>query len=269
MSHSLSDDEIHQYQSDGFLVRESVFSPEEIAELGDAVEQAVERALVLINQGQTYLLDGKRFVDADYLTVQFEHGPDSETVRVIEPAHQLEPRLQAVVDDPRIVDPMLDLVGRDRISLWTAKLNLKSPREGSGFGWHQDSPYWIHDCKHVDLLPNVMLAIDDAAQRNGCFRVIRGSHTRGCLPGTQDGTQLGGFFTDPASFDESQEVPIIVPAGSLIFFNPHLVHGSMPNRSADARRALILTYQPVDFPMLKSGEIRNIPSGHSLKFPSR
>jgi ectoine hydroxylase-related dioxygenase (phytanoyl-CoA dioxygenase family) len=35
-----------------------------------------------------------------------------------------------------------------------------------------------------------------------------------------------------------------MPAGSLIFFHPHSVHGSEPNRSARERRALVLTYQP-------------------------
>lgn len=257
-SFSFTAEEVQRYESDGFILRESVFSESEIDALCEATEVAVRRAKKLSEQGQTYFLDGKRFVDTDFLTVQFEHSPGSETVRVIEPAHQLEPRLEALVDDPRIVGPMQGLVGSDNLSLWTAKLNLKRAREGSGFGWHQDSPYWVHDSHHVDLLPNVMLAFDEATQSNGCFRVIRGSHTRGCLPGSSNGTQLGGFFTDPGSFDESQQVPMVVPAGSLIFFSPHVVHGSFPNYSDQPRRAIVLTYQPADFPMLKSGEVRNI-----------
>ncbi|MFP6809212.1 MAG: phytanoyl-CoA dioxygenase family protein [Pseudomonadales bacterium] len=261
MPYSLSPEELTQYQRDGFLVRPSVFSESELVELCDATEIAVAKALHLAEEGKTYVLDGKHFVDTGYMTVQFEHRPGSETARVIEPANQLEPRLNALIDDPRIVEPMLDIVGSEGLSLWTAKLNLKRPREGSGFGWHQDSPYWIHDCNHVDLLPNVMLAFDDATEANGCFRVIRGSHIHGCLPGSTDGSQLGGFFTDSNSFDESLQVPLVVPAGSLIFFNPHTVHGSLPNDSDFARRAIIVTYQPADFPTLKSREVRNIQLG--------
>lgn len=256
---SLTSREFQQYESDGFFLRESVFDISEINQLQEVTELAVLQAKKLSEQGRTYFLDGKRFVDTDYVTVQFEHSPGSETVRVIEPAHQLQPGLEALVDDPRIVGPMQRLVGSNNISLWTAKLNLKRAHEGSGFGWHQDSPYWVHDCNHVDLLPNVMLAFDDATENNGCFRVIRGSHTRGCLPGSNDGTQLAGFFTDPGCFDKSQQVPMIVPAGSLIFFSPHVVHGSFPNHSDHPRRAIVLTYQPANHPMLKSGEIRNIP----------
>ena len=257
-SYSLRPEELQQYRRDGFVTRESVFSKEELVHLRQATDDAIEQALKLSKRGHTYVLDGKRFVDEGYVTVQFENCTGSETVRVIEPVYQFHPLLDALVDDPRLVDPMTDLVGKDRISIWTAKLNLKSAHEGSGFGWHQDSPYWVHDCDHVDLLPNVMLAFDEATEANGCFRAIRGSHTKGCLPGTENGTQLGGFFTDPGSFDEADQVPFIVPAGSMIFFNPHTIHGSQPNYSESPRRAMILTYQPADFPALKSGQVRNI-----------
>jgi len=255
---SLSPAELAQYKRDGFVSRESVFSKAEIAKLRRATDEAIKQAVELSHTGQTYILDGKRFVDEGYVTVQFEHSPGSETVRVLEPVYQFHPELEALVDDPRLVDPMIDLIGQEKLSLWTAKLNLKTAREGSGFGWHQDSPYWVHDCDHVDLLPNVMLAFDEATEANGCFRAIRGSHTKGCLPGTDNGTQLGGFYTDPACFDESDQVPFIVPAGSLIFFNPHVVHGSLANHSDQPRRAIVLTYQPAGFPALKSGEVRNV-----------
>ena len=130
-------------------------------------------------------------------------------------------------------------------------MNLKRPGRGSGFGWHQDSPYWVHDSNNVDLLPNVYLSLDDADENNGCFRVIRASHKEGCLPGTSNGTQLGGFYTDPNYFNETD-------AGSLVFFNQHIVHGSGPNLSDQQRRAYIITYQPKDQPMLKSGVVNNI-----------
>jgi ectoine hydroxylase-related dioxygenase (phytanoyl-CoA dioxygenase family) len=53
-------------------------------------------------------------------------------------------------------------------------------------------------------------------------------------------------------------VALEVPAGSLVFFDPHIVHGSGPNTSEAPRRALILTYQPAGHPTLKSRQIRNI-----------
>ncbi len=93
-------------------------------------------------------------------------------------------------------------------------------------------------------MPNVLLNLDDADELNGCFRVIRGSHRNGMLPGCEGDGRLGPLFTDPRAFDESAQVPAIAPAGSLVFFSPHTVHGSQPNLSDASRRALVLTYQP-------------------------
>jgi phytanoyl-CoA hydroxylase len=261
VSHALTSSEAHLYERDGFVVRHDVFSQGEADALRRAVERAAAAAQRLSESGDTYVLDGKRFVDAGYTTIQFERAPATDTIRVIEPVHHLDPALDALIDDARIVEPMCTLVGSRRIALWTDKLNLKRPREGSGFGWHQDSPYWIHETAHVDRLPNVMLALDDAKEANGCFRIIRGSHTRGCLPGTDDGSQLGGFYTRPDHFDESAQVALELTAGSLVFFSPHVVHGSQANRSDQPRRALVLTYQPADQPMLKSRLTRNVGAG--------
>ena len=256
----LSTQELEQYEQDGFLIRTSVFSTSEVEDLRAAAEDACDKAVSMCRDGKTYILDGKRFVDVGYTTIQFEHSSGSNTARVIEPIHELNGELDKLIDDARIVGPMQSILGMQAIALWTAKLNLKRPREGSGFGWHQDSPYWVHDSDHVDQLPNVMVSFDEATQENGCFRVIRGSHKSGCLPGTDDGTQLGGFFTDPKYCLEEEQVAMEVPAGSLIFFNPHTIHGSSPNISDMPRRAIIITYQPAGFPQLKSGEVRNIPA---------
>lgn len=256
----LSADELAAYRQEGFLVRPAVFA-KDLEDLRDAVECAASRALEISGEGRTYWLDGKRFVDIGHTTVQFEHAAGTNTIRVIEPVHELDERLSRLLHDPRIAEPMRDILATDDIAAWTNKLNLKRPREGSGFGWHQDSPYWIHDSGHVDKLPNVMLALDDADEANGCFKVIRGSHTRGCLPGTDDGTQLGGFFTDPNCFDEADAIAMEVAAGSLVFFNPHCIHGSGPNRSDAMRRALVLTYQPGGFTMLKTGQRLAIEPG--------
>jgi hypothetical protein len=257
-SNCLSDAELSLYQSEGFLIRESVFSLEELESFRIAAERACEAARHQSSQGKTYILDDKRFVDIGHLTVQFEHQLDTELVRVIEPVNELEQQFDLLIDDYRLVEPMQSILASKALSLWTAKLNLKPAQVGSGFGWHQDSPYWVHDSGHVDHLPNVMVTFDDATLQNGCLQVIRRSHRSGCLPGTDDGTQLGGFFTDPNCFSEQDAVAMEVPAGSLIFFSPHAIHGSGPNRSASDRRAMIVTYQPANFPALKSGQVRNI-----------
>jgi phytanoyl-CoA hydroxylase len=254
----LQEHERAQYDDVGYFVRTAQFAAAEVEQLQTAAEAAAKRALADVPNGRTYWLDGKRFVDVGHITIQFEHHTGAEDIKVIEPVHQYDERFAALMQDPRLVTPIQGLLGQSRIALWTDKLNLKRPAAGSAFGWHQDSPYWTHDCDHVDLLPKVMVSFDDASVDNGCLRVIPGSHRQGCLPGTADGTQLGGFYTSPDCFDETTQVALEVPAGSLIFFNPHIIHGSQPNHSAAPRRAIVITYQPGDYPALKERKVCNL-----------
>lgn len=254
---TLTDKEQQQWQEYGYFVRTHCFKSAELTAITAAVQRATVAADQQARSGSTYYLDGKKFVDIGPATVQYEHTDDAAEVRVLEPVHLFDPEIDALLDDPRLTVPMQGLIGKKALALWTVKLNLKPPG-GSAFGWHQDSPYWMHNCDHVDLLPNVMLALDDQTETNGCFRVIRGSHKRGILPGTNDGSQLGGFFTDPQQFDLGRQDKLEVAAGSLIFFSPHSVHGSEENLSTSSRRALIATYQPAGHPTLKTGKPRSI-----------
>jgi ectoine hydroxylase-related dioxygenase (phytanoyl-CoA dioxygenase family) len=240
----LSEQERRAYDEDGFFVRERAFAAAEVATLREAAEAAVALASAGTPTCDDYLIDGNRYREAAGSTIQFEHRPGSETIRVIEPFHHLDSRLDALIDDPRLVEPARELVGDERVALFTDKLNLKRPREGSRFRWHQDSPYWAHFFRELHRLPNVMLTLDDAHASNGCFRVIRGSHREGLLPGLEGEGELGPLFTDPAHFDEDAQVLVTAPAGSLVFFSPHTVHGSQPNESDELRRAFVITYQP-------------------------
>ncbi len=260
----LSQQELVSYRANGFVVLQGVFDSDECEGFGFAADAAEEKALALASRVdgssrvKEYWLDGNRFTDVDHITLQFEHCQNAERLRVIEPVNDVSPQLSALIDDPRLCDPMRQLVASTELSLWTAKLNLKHPVVGSGFGWHQDAPYWIHDSAHVERLPNAMVLFDDAAEENGCLRFIPGSHRHGCLPGCDDHRQLAGFYTNPNAIDLSAQVAVEAPAGSVVFFDPFVVHGSAPNLSERSRRAIIITYQPAGFPALKSGLVRQV-----------
>ena len=53
-------------------------------------------------------------------------------------------------------------------------------------------------------------------------------------------------------------MPAAAPAGSLLFFSPHTVHGSRPNTSDLPRRVLVLTYQPGGHRMFKMDAKRGV-----------
>jgi ectoine hydroxylase-related dioxygenase (phytanoyl-CoA dioxygenase family) len=62
---------------------------------------------------------------------------------------------------------------------------------------------------------------------------------------------FGGLEMDPEKYDRSRLLPLEVPAGSVAFFGPFLVHRSLPNRSGADRRALLYSYQPSGHPHLR------------------
>jgi len=247
------------YAEQGFFLRPDVFSEMEVVQLCAAAEHVVGRAREAARSGgRFYQIDGNRYLEIQGMTLQYEHGERTQELRVIQPFHHLDAHFDALVRDPRLVEPMRDLVASECVALFTDKLNLKRPREGSGFRWHQDSPYWAFACDHVERLPNAMLTLDTATRDNGCLRLIPGSHRRGILPGTAGSGALDPLFTDPRCFDADAQVLAEMSAGSLLFFHPHLVHGSEANLSHRGRRAVVLTYQPGGHPMFRSCEVKDV-----------
>ncbi|MDA7718307.1 phytanoyl-CoA dioxygenase family protein [Pseudomonadales bacterium] len=257
MLDALTEAEIQAYQSQGFILRRSVFSRVEIEQFNAAIDRLAAAVIAQSHEGQEYRLDGRRFVDLDSQTLQFEPAPFEQDLRVLEPAHPLSSAVLTLLKDTRLVQPMQVLTGSDHVSLWTDKINFKRPG-GSEFGWHQDAPYWMHDAAHLTQLPNVMVTLDDVVPGSGGFRVVQGSHQAGIHAARNDGTQLEGFYTHDDAVDISQVVEFNEPAGSAIFFDPFLIHGSARNESGKRRRALIATYQAANLPTLKTKQVVNL-----------
>ena len=78
------------------------------------------------------------------------------------------------------------------------------------------------------------------------------SHANGILSGVQGKGVLDRLYTDMDAFKGEEPVPLPLPAGSVLFFHVHLVHGSKTNTTDSSRRAMVLTYQPDIHPMWKA-----------------
>jgi len=101
----ITDTERRQYADDGFFVRQNVFGAEDLDRFRAAAERVVQAATRTSLEevapsvaGKAsgvseldYQIDGNRYVETGDATVQFEHHADSETIRVIEPFHHLDP----------------------------------------------------------------------------------------------------------------------------------------------------------------------------------
>jgi hypothetical protein len=251
--------ELLQYEQLGFFSRERIFAARELAELRDAAEAAHRRVLKAAERGEggpTDRIDNQRYQIVCGSTLKWEWRADLRAVRSLEPAHHLDARLEALIDDPRLWEPCCALVGSEQLSLFSDKLNMKRPG-GAPFPWHQESPYWVYGAERVERIASVLVYLDDASRDNGCLWVIPGSHRHGILPGLKDRGVLGALYTDVQGV-EGEPLALELPAGSALWFHPDLVHGSQGNRSATSRRVFVAAYQPAGLRRWRLDQVRPV-----------
>lgn len=264
----LSAEELDLFRKQGYVVRERALPEARLVHLREAVEdvhrQVVAAAREQASRGTARVerIDGRRFEQVLGSVVKWEWDESSETVRSMEPVHHLHPELDALLDDPRLVAPSAGLLGVRDLSLFTDKLNFKRPG-GSPFPWHQDAPYWAFGCDHLGSLVSLQLYLDDADAQNGCLWILPGSHRHGVLPSQEGRGVLGRLYTDVSHVDAGDPVPIEAPAGSVIFFDGYVVHGSRGNRAQASRRALVLTYQPAGYRRWNQEDVRPVAPASS------
>ncbi|MFQ5515425.1 MAG: phytanoyl-CoA dioxygenase family protein [Myxococcota bacterium] len=258
--HEATAQELDSYREHGYFMRPAQLAEQELEPLRSAVEEVHARIVheaAREDAPAVERIDGKRYQKLLGSSVKWEWQETFQEIRSMEPYHHLDPRLDALLDDPRLWGPTRRVVDSDSVSLFSDKLNFKRPK-GAPFPWHQDTPYWAFGCQHLDRLVSVLVYLDDATRENGCLWVIPGSHRHGVLPVFEDQGVLGRLYTDLRRADVGTPVALEAPAGSVLFFHGDLVHGSRSNRSPVSRRALVLTYQPGDLPRWQHEDVRAV-----------
>jgi hypothetical protein len=103
-----------QFEEQGFFVRESVFSPEEVEALRAGVEnihQQVLDAAGQVDAPDSETIDNQRFQELLGSTIKWEWDDNLKAVRSMEPMAHLDSRVDAFIDEPRIWGPCRDLIG--------------------------------------------------------------------------------------------------------------------------------------------------------------
>ncbi len=247
MSHHLVAEEIEQMERDGYVVRERVFAPDEVAAMIDASEQLVA-GLVEGRKGRRFAVGSYTF-EADLLEeVMLKWEGDLDVLHGIEPFAHLSEDLERWGLDPRFTEPMQAFTGDPHPVLFTEKLNLKRPFHGGPNPLHQDHPYWIEDNPHAARIATAIVYLDDTTRENGCLEVVPGSHRQGEHPRRIDADAFGQLEMDPVANAHMERVAVEVPAGSVVLFGAFLAHATGPNTTDRDRRALLYSYQPASYP---------------------
>lgn len=219
----------------------AVFGREEVAAFQADADFILELVInsSLANQRQSRRLDIRRKADG------------STVVRKIQPIIDLGLALAEAASDDRLVGPMAAFMGDDPV-LMEEKLNYKqpvpnlvdadffrTPKDDDRFPIHNDYAYYRYNDYPPEIISSA-LTIDACSEANGTIQVFPGSHRRH----VEHLRVRNGLEVPPGTVDMADAVPIIVPAGSVMFFHSRLIHTSMPNDSGAPRRLMIFSHFP-------------------------
>jgi len=228
----LNQSQIEQFVNDGFLVVPDLITPQEIEELKvDTV--AIARGKYP-NESIAPAPEGQK--DAELL----------QSILCIHQPHYISPVMEKYVSHPQICGVLSQIVAA-HLAHWDGSVKCMQsmlfvkPPGFQGQAWHQDE---IYIPTRDRSLCGAWIAMDDATIENGCLWVIPGSHRSGYLYPQHAHNNLDEFDVSAESygFDESDEIPVEVKSGTVIFFNGHLLHRSRKNRSDIYRRVLVNHY---------------------------
>ena len=225
----LGDEQVGQFERDGYVFLTDVFGAAEIGRLLGEVPGI-------------FAQDRQENV----------REKDGKTVRTTFAAHLFNAAFGRLSRHPRLIEPARQLLGGP-VYIHQFKINAKAAFDGDVWQWHQDYGTWARD----DEMPapralNVALFLEEVTEFNGPLLFIPRSHVGGKLDAGHDlkTTSYPLWTLDNATVTRLVEHGGLVapkgPAGSVLFFNCNLVHGSAPNMSPYNRTIVYLSLCHVD-----------------------
>ena len=224
-----TDDEIAQYQTQGYLAMDGLLTPEQVELAKDALRDIAYRRVwnekVGIQEEPYFRAGGSD-----------ERIDDPELrIRKLWMFCQADARLNGLAFSPRL-RPLIDaLIGPSSRMIQDMAL-LKPPFHGAEKPWHQDTAYF--DYTPLGGVIGVWIALDEATVENGCMQVVPGSH----LAGPAKHYHVRDCQLEDGGVDVDQAVVVPLKPGGALFFSGLIHHGTPPNTSGDRRRALQFHY---------------------------
>ena len=163
-----------------------------------------------------------------------------------------------LVHDPRIVEPVQQLLGPDLL-LWSADLIVKEPGDERFYSYHQDCNYW--GLKPHDIL-TAWVALSDAGPSAGPMSFVPGSH-REALTHEDTSDRLNMLSRGQTIPGLSHQDSVLAPleTGEMSLHHVGLAHASRPNRSDDLRIGLALRFMAPHVRQTKGEDSATLISG--------
>lgn len=234
----ISRDEAEHYENKGYLIRNDLFSQQEIARL-------IETSAALRNDGQS--------IRSEDLVVE----PGSDAVRTIFRLDEHSAVFARLAADARLANVARFLLG-DEVYLHQSRLNYKPGFTGKEFYWHSDFETWHAE----DGLPRMRtvsasVLLTDNSALNGPLMLIPGSHKQfiACQGETPDANHKSSLQKQEIGVPSREILEKLAaeagldaatgPAGTVIFFECNTLHASNGNVTPFPRSNAFFVYNAV------------------------
>ena len=204
----LSSNQLKQYDNEGFVSPINIFSKDKAKEIRNEIE-------LIENEMPEELKNSGRYN-----------------------AHLISPLLDEVTHNPKILDAVQSLIGKNILVCGTT-LFIKNPNEKGFVSYHQDA-------KYIGLEPHnwvtAWVAITDSNENNGCMRMWSGSHKDNLKDHDQKFNE-GNLLTRGQTIKnvpKKETTPLVLEAGQMSLHHPKVVHGSEVNKSNDRRIGFVI-----------------------------
>ena len=213
-----------QFSRDGYVVVPSLFSAQEA--------EVLKTHYRTLRESGNVPGDPFRYPDPGLVVDPLQRYP-----RMLQMHRWDEISLKWLID-PRMNAVLTGLLGDEPIAVQT--MIYFKPPTARGQALHQDNYY-------LRVKPGTCcaawMALEEVDEENGCLQIVPGSHDWPVLCTVPADTNQS--FTDiTVPIPEGTPIlPVRMQAGDVMFFNGQLVHGSLPNTSAQRfRHSLIGHY---------------------------
>ncbi|MBI1321224.1 MAG: phytanoyl-CoA dioxygenase family protein [Candidatus Hydrogenedens sp.] len=217
---AFTDADFEAFERDGYVVARGLFSAEEM------------RLLHLVGKADAGLL-------GDTLD---RHDTSGHVTRLALRNDLRDDLYSAIVRSERMVRPMERMLGGE-VYHYHHKMNMKEPKVGGAWEWHQDYGYWYDNGCLFPYMASAMIAVDEATIENGCLQVIKGSHHMGRIEHGVVADQTGADMERVnQALKQMELVHVTMQPGDTLFFHSNLLHRSDANLSDKPRWVLICCY---------------------------
>jgi phytanoyl-CoA hydroxylase len=233
MNCQLTEEQILQFQTQGFLVIDDFLSPQELEHWRKTVMEATaERSGIKIPGKDIHTGEDDGInEDADYFGKVFD-----QLINL----WQTHAGVRELMLDTRIGQMAARLSGAEGIRIWHDQALFKRPW-ANPTGWHLDAPFWSFSDRRA---LSIWVALDNATLENGCLYFIPGTFKETNFNDTPIGKNMDGIFSQYPALAKRPSVAGPMKAGSCSFHNALTIHGAGPNMTNGWRRAMTCAYMP-------------------------